>query len=221
MSNMDKQLDLIVEELLKKLSQNTNDIVKEDEDTILVEASGKHVHLSQEHVELLFGKGYQLKQVRELSQPGQYLCEEKVMVIGPKGILNKVSVLGPARKETQVEVSLNDAVSIGIKAPVRMSGDVKDSAGAVIATANAAVALDEGVIVAKRHIHINPEDAKKFGIEDKEVVQVKVGCEQRELIFDNVVVRVSSSFSTAMHIDYDEANACGFMKNTKAKIIKK
>lgn len=221
MANMDKELDLIVEELLKKLSQSTGDIVKKDEDTILVEASGKHVHLSQEHVELLFGKGYELKQVRELSQPGQYLCEEKVMIIGPKGVLNKVSVLGPARKETQVEVSLNDAVSIGIKAPVRMSGDVNGSAGAVIATPNAAIALEEGVIVAKRHIHITPEDAKKFGVEDKEVVQVKVGCDQRELIFDNVVVRVSASFSTAMHIDYDEANACGFMRNMRAKILKK
>lgn len=221
MSNMEKELDLIVEELLKKLSQSTGDIVKENEDTILVEASGKHVHLSQEHVELLFGKGYELKQVRELSQPGQYLCEEKVMIIGPKGVLNKVSVLGPARKETQVEVSLNDAVSIGIKAPVRMSGDVTGSAGAVIATPNAAIALEEGVIVAKRHIHITPEDAKKFGVEDKEVVQVKVGCDQRELIFDNVVVRVSASFSTAMHIDYDEANACGFMRNMRAKILKK
>lgn len=222
MSNMDKQLDLIVDELLKRLSKDGNNIIKsEEEDTILVEASGKHVHLSQEHVEMLFGKGYELKKVRELSQPGQYLCEEKVMIIGPKGTLNKVSVLGPARSETQVELSLNDAVSSGIKAPVRMSGDVKGSAGAVIATPNSAVLLKEGVIVAKRHIHITPEDAKKFGVEDKEVVQVKVGCEQRGLIFDNVVVRVSPSFKTAMHIDYDEANGCGFMKNMRAKIIKK
>lgn len=219
MSRVDKQVDFIVEELLKRLSKSTDD--KKSEDTILVEASGKHVHLSQEHVEMLFGKGYELKKVRELSQPGQYLCEEKVMIIGPKGVLNKVAVLGPARKDTQVEVSLSDAVSIGIKAPVRMSGDVKGSAGAVIATANSAIKLEEGVIAAKRHIHINPEDAKRFEVEDKEVVQVKVGCEERGLIFDNVVIRVDPSFDTAMHIDYDEANACGFMKKMRAKIIKK
>lgn len=219
MSNVDKQIDLIVDELIKRISIDTDK--EKCEDTILVEASGKHVHLSQEHVEMLFGKGYELKKVRELSQPGQYLCEEKVMIIGPKGVLNKVAVLGPARKDTQVEVSLSDAVSIGIKAPVRMSGDVKGSEGAVIATANSAVKLEEGVIAAKRHIHINPEDAKRFEVEDKEVVQVKVGCEERGLIFDNVVIRVSPSFDTAMHIDYDEANACGFMKNMRAKIIKK
>lgn len=219
MSRVDKQVDFIVEELLKRMSKITDD--KKSEDTILVEASGKHVHLSQEHVEMLFGKGYKLKKVRELSQPGQYLCEEKVMIIGPKGVLNKVAVLGPARKDTQVEVSLSDAVSIGIKAPVRMSGDVKGSAGAVIATANSAIKLEEGVIAAKRHIHIKPEDAKRFEVEDKEVVQVKVGCEERGLIFDNVVIRVSPSFDTAMHIDYDEANACGFMKKMRAKIIKK
>lgn len=219
MSNVDKQIDLIVDELIKRISIDTDK--EKCEDTILVEASGKHVHLSQEHVEMLFGKGYELKKVRELSQPGQYLCEEKVMIIGPKGVLNKVAVLGPARKDTQVEVSLSDAVSIGIKAPVRMSGDVKGSEGTVIATANSAVKLEEGVIAAKRHIHINPEDAKRFEVEDKEVVQVKVGCEERGLIFDNVVIRVSPSFDTAMHIDYDEANACGFMKNMRAKIIKK
>ena len=217
---MDNKLDLIVDELLKRLSKDTNSMIQSQDETILVEASGKHIHLSQEHVEMLFGKGYELKKVRELSQPGQYLCEEKVMVIGPKGVLNKVSVLGPVRSQTQVELSLSDAVSAGIKVPVRMSGDVKGSAGAIIATSNAAIVLKEGVIAAKRHIHMTPKDAKKFGVEDKEVLQVKVGCEERGLIFDNVVVRVNASYETAMHIDYDEANGCGFMKNMRARIVK-
>lgn len=215
MNNIDVNVDMIIDKLISRLLDN-----KDEEKTILVEASGKHIHLSDKDVEALFGKGYKLKKVRDLSQPGQYLCEEKVMVIGPKGVLNKVSVLGPTRKETQVELSLSDAVSIGIKAPVRMSGDIKGSPGAVIASSKAAIILNEGVIVAKRHIHINPNDAKKFGVEDKEVVKVRVGCNERKLIFDNVIVRVSESFSTAIHLDYDEANACGFMKNMRAEIIK-
>ena len=215
MNNVDVNIDMIIDKLIKRLIDNVD-----DENTILVEASGKHIHLSDKDVETLFGKGYKLKKIRDLSQPGQYLCEEKVMVIGPKGALNKVSVLGPNRKETQVELSLSDAVSIGIKAPVRMSGDIKGSPGAIIVGSKAAVILDEGVIVAKRHIHITPNDAKKLGVEDKEIVKVRVGCDERRLIFDNVIVRVNEGFSTAIHLDYDEANACGFMKNMRAEVIK-
>lgn len=225
-SEYENNIDLIVDELVKRIGEKSKshchvcDNNKEDEDSILVEASGKHVHLCKEHVEMLFGKGYELKQVRELSQPGQYLCEEKVTVIGPKGVLSKVSVLGPVRKETQVELSLTDAVGIGLKAPVRMSGDIDGSESAILAVGKNVISLSKGVIVAKRHIHMTPEDAKKFNVEDKEKVMVRVGCEERSLIFDNVIVRVSPDYNTAMHLDYDEANGCGYLKNMRGKIVK-
>ncbi|GAA0786297.1 ethanolamine utilization phosphate acetyltransferase EutD [Hathewaya limosa] len=211
MSSLEQKIEYIVEEVVKRL--------KNQENTILVEASGRHVHLSQEHIDLLFGKGYELTKVKELSQPGQYACKERVSLIGPKGMIQNVVVLGPARKETQVELSKSDCVILGTKVPVRMSGDLKGSAPIVIATEKGIVQLPEGAIAAKRHIHISPEDAKRFNIEDKQVVKLKIEGE-RSLIFDEVVVRVSPNFNTAVHIDYDEANACGFVNGTRATIIK-
>lgn len=208
---MEESLNYIVNEVVKRLQS--------EDEGILVEASGRHVHLSKESVEMLFGKGYKLTKKRELSQPGQYLCDEKVMIIGSKGTIQNISVLGPEREETQIELSKTDAVSIGIKAPVKMSGDIENSGSVIIATQNAAIKLDMGVIVAKRHIHITPEDAKKYGVSNNEEVSVKVTGE-RGVIFTNVAVRVSDKFETVVHLDYDEANACGFVKGMKATIIK-
>lgn len=186
---------------------------------IEVEASGRHVHLSKEHIDLLFGKDYELTKLKELSQPGQYACKERVTITGPKGSLNNVIVLGPARKATQVEVSLTDATSIGVKAPVKESGSIEGTPGITISTERASITVYEGVIVAKRHIHITPEDAEKFGVKDKEIVGAKI-YGARPLIFDDVVIRVSKDFKTFMHIDYDEANACGFTKGTLCRIVK-
>lgn len=210
---MELNLDHIVDEIIKRLQKE-----KEDEG-VLVEASGRHVHLSKECVELLFGKGYELTKKRDLSQPGQYLCEEKVTVIGPKGTIHNVSVLGPVRKQSQVELSKTDAVSIGVNAPVKMSGNIENSGTVIIATPLSVVKLQNGVIVAKRHIHITPEDSIRYGVINNEEVSIKINGE-RGVIFTNVTVRVSDKFSTVVHLDYDEANACGFTKGMRASILK-
>ncbi|WP_270940970.1 ethanolamine utilization phosphate acetyltransferase EutD [Romboutsia lituseburensis] len=207
-----------MENLLNEIVQEVISRVKK-EAFIEVEASGRHVHLSEEDVEKLFGKGYTLTKLRDLSQPGQYACKERVTITGPKGSIKNVIVLGPCRKETQVEVSLTDGSSLGVKAPIKQSGDLKNTLGIKISTEHGEVSLEKGLMVAKRHIHITPSDASKFNVCDNEVVQVKV-FGQRPLIFDDVVVRVNENFKTYMHIDYDEANACGFSKGTMAKIIK-
>lgn len=207
-----------MENLLNEIVQEVISRVKK-EAFIEVEASGRHVHLSEEDVEKLFGKGYTLTKLRDLSQPGQYACKERVTISGPKGSIKNVIVLGPCRKETQVEVSLTDGSSLGVKAPIKQSGDLKNTLGIKISTEHGEVSLEKGLMVAKRHIHITPSDAAKFNVNDNEVVKVKV-FGQRPLIFDDVVVRVNENFNTYMHIDYDEANACGFRKGTMAKIIK-
>ena len=175
----------------------------------LLETSARHIHLSQEHVDILFGAGHQLTHKKDLSQPGQFACEERVTVVGPKKEIKNVSILGPVRKESQVELSATDARSIGLNAPVRESGVLEGSAPCKLVGPAGEVDLEYGVIVAKRHIHITPEDAQAFGVSDKEIVKVKADSEGRSLIFDDVVVRVSASYATAMHIDTDEANACG------------
>ena len=178
---------------------------------VLVETSARHIHLSREAVDVLFGEGYQLTNKKELSQPGQYACAEKLTVVGPKGSL-KASILGPTRAASQVEISLTDARSIGVVAPIRESGDIKGSAGCKLVNpeTGAELELSEGVIVAKRHIHLTPEAALELGVSDKEIVNVKINSE-RTAILGDVVVRVSPSFAPAMHIDTDEANAaCAF-----------
>jgi len=187
---------------------------------ILVEVSARHLHLCQQDLETLFGKGAALHNRRELSQPGQYVCEERVDIVGPKGSLKGVSVLGPLRPATQVEISLTDARSIGITVPVRESGAVEGSAGCTIVGPAGKVELGQGLIAAKRHIHITPEDAAKHGVKDKEIVKVKIDSPGRALIFDDVVVRVSESFNTAMHIDTDEAQAALAQGEVFAEIVK-
>lgn len=174
---------------------------------IMIEASGRHVHLSAQDLETLFGKGYELTPKKWLSQPGQFASEERVAVVGPKGSFDHTAILGPVRKETQVELSLTDARALGITAPIRESGDLEGSTGIHIVGPKGEIDIDKGVIIAKRHIHLTPEDAEKFGVKDKQIVNVKVGGE-RGLIFGEVVCRVSEKYATAMHVDFDEANAC-------------
>ena len=185
----------------------------------IVETSARHVHLTQADIETLFGAGYQLTNNKDLSQPGQFACEEKVTVVGPKGSL-KASILGPARPASQVELSLTDARTIGIAGvPVRESGDIAGSAGCTIQGPCGSVELKEGVIAAKRHIHMTPEDAKTFGVADKEIVSVKLDT-ARPLVFGDVVVRVSEKFALAMHIDTDESNAACAFGTVYGEIVK-
>ena len=174
---------------------------------VLIETSARHVHVSRKDLDILFGEGYQLTNKKDLSQPGQFACEERVAVIGPKGSFPAVSILGPERPATQVEISASDARSIGVVAPVRESGVIEGSGACKLVGPKGEVEISEGVIVAKRHIHATPEDGEKYGIEDKQVVSVKVESDGRSLVFGDVVVRLNPAYALAMHIDTDESNA--------------
>ena len=187
---------------------------------VLVETSARHVHITQEVLETLFGKGYELTKKKDLSQPGQYACAERVDIVGPKKTLAGVSILGPVRPETQVELSLTDARSIGVAAPIRESGDIAGSGACKMVGPCGEVELSEGVIVAKRHIHMTTADATRLGLEDKQVVSVQVPSNGRALIFGDVVVRVSDKYALAMHIDTDESNAGAIAPNTMGTILK-
>ena len=181
-----------------------------------LEASGRHVHVTKAQANALFG--HPLTPKRPLSQPGQYLANERVTVVGPKGEFKNVAVLGPERSDGQVELSLTDARHLGIDAPIRLSGDIKNSPGAVLRGELGEVTLKEGAIVAKRHIHITPEKATLLGVRDKQVVRLQTYT-ARPVVFDDVVVRVSPDFATYVHLDYDEANACGFTKGDLGRIL--
>lgn len=189
------------------------------EKKVLVETSARHVHVTRETLDILFGEGYELTVKKELSQPGQFACNERVAVVGPKGSFPAVSILGPVRPANQVELSLTDARSIGVTAPIRESGDVEGSGACKLVGPKGEVEIDCGVIAAKRHIHATPEDAEKYGLEDKQVVSVKIDSNGRSLIFGDVVVRVSPKFSLAMHIDTDESNAAGAVPGLMGEII--
>lgn len=186
--------------------------------TIEMEASGRHIHLTRTHVDALFGVGYKLTPIKELSQPGQFACKERVTLVGPKGELKNVVVLGPERGESQVEISLTDAVALGIAPPVRQSGDLTGTPGLTVRNADRMVTLDHGLIAAQRHIHMTPEDAARWGVADNQTVRLKTFT-ARPVVFDDVVVRVSPKFQTMVHLDYDEANACGFKKGDRSMII--
>ncbi len=188
--------------------------------TFIVETSARHVHVSQTDLEILFGKDAVLTKKKDLSQPGQYACEERVEVVGPKKSLAGVSILGPVRPATQVELSATDARSIGLSAPIRESGDVAGSAGCKLVGPCGEVEISEGVIVAKRHIHLTPADAEELGVQDKEVVYVKVDTDGRKAILGDVVCRVSPSFARAMHIDTDEANAISATPTLEGEIFR-
>lgn len=186
----------------------------------LVETSARHVHLTQQDLETLFGAGYELTKKKDLSQPGQYACNERVTIVGSKKELAGVSILGPVRKATQVELSLTDARSIGVNAPVRESGDIAGSGSCKIVGPKGEIEISEGVIAAKRHIHATTEDAKALGVENGEIVSVKIDTDGRSLVFGDVVVRVSDTYALAMHIDTDESNAAGCGREVYGEIVK-
>ena len=181
-----------------------------------LEASGRHVHITKEQAQILFG--HTLTPKRPLSQPGQFLSNERVTVVGPKGEFQNVAVLGPERKAAQVELSLTDARTLGIHAPVRESGDVQGTPGATLIGSKGSVTIPQGVLAAQRHIHLTPADAQRFGVRDKQIVKLKTYT-GRPTIFEDVLVRVSPDFQAAVHLDYDEANACGFESGDLGRIL--
>lgn len=185
----------------------------------IVETSARHIHVTQEHLEILFGKGHELTKKKDLSQPGQFACEERVTIVGPKKELAGVSILGPVRPATQVELSATDARSIGIAAPIRESGDVAGSGACKVIGPCGEIEISEGVIVAKRHIHLIPADAEELGVKDKDIVWVKLDTDGRSAILGDVVVRVSEKFARAMHIDTDESNAVSAPRDLEGEII--
>jgi putative phosphotransacetylase len=185
-----------------------------------IEVSAKHVHLSQQDAEVLFGKGATLEAVRPLSQPGQFLSAQRVKLIGPKGTMERVAVLGPVRKDTQVELSKSDCVALGVKAPKRESGDIAGSGSITIEGPCGTLEVKEGVIIAHNHIHVTEADSKRLNLKDKERVSVEVYSE-RPIIFNDVIIRVSKDFSCRMHIDFDEANAASVQGFTLGRIVRK
>ena len=199
---MDK-LDALTEQLTRRLF-------------VEMEASGRHVHVTKAQAIALFG--HDLTPARPLSQPGQFLAQERVSVLGPKGKLDGVAVLGPCRPEGQVEISLTDGKTLGITPPVRLSGDVQGSPGAALVGPNGTVSLDQGVIAAQRHIHITPADAALQHVSDGDTVKLKT-LTKRPVVFENVAVRVSDKFQTYVHLDFDEANACGYQKGDLGMIL--
>ena len=198
-----EQIQMLTEQLVHRLF-------------VELEASGRHVHVTREQAQTLFGHGLTPK--RPLSQPGQYLANERVTVVGPKGTFENVAVLGPERKEAQVEISLTDGRTLGLEAPVRLSGDVSGTPGVTLIGPAGTVPLTQGVVAAQRHIHLTPEDARNFGVKDKQVVKLQTFT-ARPVIFQDVAVRVSPEFASYVHLDYDEANACGFAKGDLGRIL--
>jgi propanediol utilization protein len=223
MSMNEQAITKVMEEVIKgvvgqlKTEATHVSVSKGTGEPIPVELSARHVHLSEQDALELFGKP--LTPVRELSQPGQFLCEERVRLIGPKGVMDNVAVLGPARSASQVEISNTEARTLGVKAPVRQSGDVAGTPGIILASQTGIVGLEEGVIVAARHIHMSPEDGEKYGVKDNDRVSVRLESE-RPVILEDVIVRISPSFKLAMHIDPDEGNSAGWNKSVKGKIVR-
>ena len=185
----------------------------------LVEISARHIHLTQETVELLFGAGHQLTPIKDLSQPGQFACEEKLTIVGPKGELT-ARILGPARGYNQVEVSLTEARQLGLEALIRESSDIEGTKGCKLVGPKGEIELEKGLIAAKRHVHMTPADAANYGVTNGEIVNVKVESEDRTLVFGDTVIRVSDKSALAMHIDTDEANAVGIKGSGVGEIIK-
>lgn len=190
--------------------------------TVLVNLSNRHIHLSQDDVEILFGKGHQLTYLKDLMQPGQFACTECVTVVCDKGQLKNVRVLGPARKETQLEILQSDTVRLtSHPVPVRESGKLADSAAFELVGPSGSVKKDQGMIIAMRHIHLDLKTAEEMGLVDNEIVSIRVGAPKREVIFESVVARVNASYAAECHIDFDEGNACGIGNGSQAVILKK
>ena len=185
-----------------------------------VETSSRHVHLTEEAIDILFGKNYKLTPKKHLSQPGQYVCHERVDIVGLKSTVKNVSVIGPKRPYVQVEVSLTDARKLGLNAPIRESGDLNHSAGCTLIGPKGSLEIKEGLIISKRHLHAKPTDAEKLNVKNGEIIWVKIENPERTTIFGDVVVRISSDYSLAMHIDTDEANAANCSLQSQGEIIK-
>ncbi len=186
---------------------------------VTVGLSNKHVHLSKEHIDILFGEGHELTPMKDLSQPGQFACEEKVDLVGPKRTIKGVRILGPARKESQIEISFADGFTLGLKdIPVRDSGKLDGTPGIKLVGPNGEVEVDKGVIAAARHIHMHTSDAEKYGLKDKDTVKVKVGG-PRGLTFDNVLIRVHDTYALDMHLDVEEGNAAGLSNCDEVEVI--
>ena len=199
---------MMAREALRALSRSyiAKALAAQKQQPFLVEVSAHHIHLTQEHVEALWGKGHQLTKHADLSQPGQFACKEQLAIVGPKGRIERVRVLGPTRKYSQVEIAMTEQYKLGIHPPIRDSGNIADTPGCILESETGSVTLDRGVICALRHVHMTPEDALRYGVRDKAVVRVRVTGD-RELVFGDVLIRVDPSFALAMHIDTDEANA--------------
>ena len=212
--------DQLLKQIMDKvIVECTAHVVREHSDTTIpVETSARHVHLCQHDVEALFGAGHTLTPKRELSQPGQYLCEERVTILGPKGQFENVAILGPIRPDSQVEISRTDARAIGVDAPLKESGDIAGTPGVFLYSGKGMVQLKTGVIVARNHIHMTPEDAKRLGVQDQQEVDVRINSD-RPMTFHRVLIRVKESFALAMHIDFDESNAVGLSGNVKGELI--
>ncbi len=190
-----------------------------NQEKVMVEISARHLHVTQQDLEILFGVGHQLTPKKNLSQPGQYASEEKVDLVGLKSTIKNVSILGPVRKATQVEVSLTDARTLGVNALIRESGLIEGTFGITLVGPVGSIVLEKGLIAAKRHVHLDPKSATVYGVHDKQEVSVKVVSENRSLVFGNVVIRVNEEFLPTMHIDTDEANAAGIVGSSFGEII--
>jgi acetate kinase len=210
---------MMAREALRALSRSyiTRVLDAQKRQPFLVEISAHHIHLTQEHVEALFGKRHQLTKHADLSQPGQYACKEQLTIVGPKGRIERVRILGPARKYTQVEIAMTEQFKLGIHPPIRESGDIADTSGCILESPSGSVQIDCGVICALRHVHMSPEDALRYGVRDKSFVRVRIAGD-RELVFGDVLVRVDPSFRLAMHIDTDEGNAANVKTGAKGYI---
>ena len=210
---------MMAREALRTLSRSyiTRVLEAQKQQPFLVEVSAHHIHLTQEHVEALFGKGHQLTKHADLSQPGQYACKEQLAIVGPKGRIERVRVLGPTRKYTQIEIAMTEQFKLGVHPPIRESGDIADTPGCTLEGPAGSVKVDRGVICALRHIHMTPEDALRYGVRDKSIVRVRIAGD-RELVFGDVLVRVDPSFALAMHIDTDEANAANVQTGAQGYI---
>jgi len=215
MNYNEQQIKELVSQVISKVKEKNN------EGDIPVGISNRHIHLSREHVDILFGKGYKLTELKALSQPGQYACKEQLTIIGPSmRAIEGVRVLGPERKSSQVEISRTDSFTLKVKPPVRESGDIKGSAPITIIGPKGIVTLSEGCIIANRHIHMSEEEAQSFGVKDGDYADVELSGERRSLFYD-VQIRVHKDFRLEMHIDTDDANAAGVGNGFKAKLIKR
>lgn len=212
-----KQIEEIIMDVLKKQADN---IKTNEKPFIPIGISNRHIHLSRPDLDICFGESYELTPIKDLNQPGQYACKETMTICGPKGAIEKVRVLGPVREKTQVEILAKDNFTLGINAPLRISGDISSSASLTLIGPKGSVQLKEGTIIAKRHIHMTKDDAKKHGVDDGQIVSIQIAGE-RGGIYDNVIIRSNDNSATECHLDMEEANAFGITNDSKLRIIKK